>query len=127
MALTQQEMDSLEAMSPEDLVKLLGLIREAKALYGYRDGMSMPPSAVAKMTEVVGDKLMKEIVHDLRSGRAEPGWFKPTGSPPPVRGSGWTKPLEHSSPSGLRYIDRAMDVQDALDKRELEKRLRGGG
>jgi hypothetical protein len=126
MALTQQELDSLAGMSPENLIKLLGLIREAKALYGYRDGMSMPPSAVAKMTEVVGDQLMKDIVKDLRKGRAEPGWFKPTGAPPVERGTGWVKPLKHSDPSGQRYVDQMMDVQDALDRRDLERRLRGG-
>jgi len=112
-------------MPREQLEKLLALIKEAKILYGHRDGMSLPPSAVAKMTEVVGDKLMKDIVHDLRSGRAEPGWFPAGKSPPIPNGGGWAKPLEHSSPSGLRYIDQAMDVQDALDKRQLEKRLKG--
>lgn len=123
MALTQTELDTLAAMSREDLLKLLGLIREARTLYAHRDGMSMPPSAVAKMTEVVGTELMKDIVKDLRKGRAEPGFLPPSG-PPPVKGGGWVKPLEHSNPSGLRYIDRAMDVQDALDRRDLQNRLR---
>jgi hypothetical protein len=60
--LSDQEKASLEAMSAEDLMKLLGLIREAKTLYGHRDGMSMPPSAVAKMTEVVGTELLHVAV-----------------------------------------------------------------
>ena len=95
-----------------------------REFYGHRDGMSMPPSAIEKMTEVVGDQLMKDIVKDLRSGRAEPG-FLPAGKSPPIpKTGGWVKPLEHSSPSGLRYIDQAMDMQDALDKRELQNRLR---
>lgn len=123
--LTDQEKQSLAGMSPEDLMKLLGLIREAMALYGHRDGMGLPPSAVAKMTEVVGTELMKDIVKDLRKGPGEPGWMKPTGSPPPVKGGGWVKPLEHGSPSGLRYIDQAMDVQDRLDRIDLAKRLKG--
>jgi hypothetical protein len=111
-------------MSREQLVQLLALIKEAKTLYGHRDGMSMPPSAVTKMTEVVDDKQMKAIVDCLRGGRAEPGFLPAGKSPPPVSGGGWVKPLDHSSPSGLRYIDRAMDVQDLLDKRELQNRLR---
>jgi hypothetical protein len=123
MALTQQELDSLAGMSPEDLVRLLALIREAKALYGHRDGMSMAPSVVKSMTDVVGDELMRDIVSDLRTV-AEPGFLSPGKSPPIPKGSGWVKPLEHSSPSGLRYIDRAMDVQDVLDKRELQQKLR---
>jgi hypothetical protein len=124
MALTQQEMDSLAGMSREDLMKLLGLLKEARILYGHRDGMSMPPSAVEKMTEVVGSELMKDIVHDLRKGRAEPGFLPAGKAPPPVKGGGWVKPLEHSSPSGLRAINEMMDVQDAIDRRELHNRLR---
>jgi hypothetical protein len=124
MALTQQEKASLEAMSPEQLVWLLGKIREAKAMFSVKG--CMPQSAMDDLMKAVPDKLCQEIVQDLRSGRSEPGWLKPTGAPPPERGSGWAKPLEHGSPSGLRYVDQLCDVQDALDKRELERRLRGG-
>lgn len=125
MALTQEEIDTLEKMPREQLVQLLQLIREARSLYGTKDGMSMSASVVKAMTDVVGDKLCADIVKDLRT-LPEPG-FLPSGKSAPIeRGSGWVKPMEHGSPSGLRYIDQAMDMQDRLDKIEREKRLRGG-
>jgi hypothetical protein len=102
---------------------LLALIREAKALHG--GGMTMSASSLKAMTDVVDDKLMQAIVKDLRT-IPEPGFLPAGKSPPPVNGGGWVKPMDHSGPSGLRYIDQAMDVQDALDKRELERRLKGG-
>jgi hypothetical protein len=123
MALSQQELDSLAAMSREQLEWLQAKIREELALHGGKGGMTMSASSLKAMTDVVGDQLMRDIVKDLRT-IPEPG-FLPAGKSAPIpNGSGWVKPLDHSSPSGLRYIDRAMDVQDALDKRELENRLR---
>lgn len=124
MALSKEEMEGLERMSHEDLGKLLAMIREARAM--FRVGGAMPSSAFEDLVKAVPDKLVREVVADLRSGRAEPGFLPPTGAPPKEKGIGWVKPLEHSSPSGLRYIDQAMDMQDRLDKIELEKRLRGG-
>jgi hypothetical protein len=109
-------------MNDEQREGLLKLVRELKAVDG---AAIMPASAVEKMTEAVGDELMRDIVKDLRSGRSEPGFLAaPTGAPAKERGSGWVKPLEHGSPSGQRAIDQMMDVQDALDKRELQNRLR---
>jgi hypothetical protein len=120
--LSDQEKQSLEAMSPEQLVWLLGKIREAKAMFSVKG--CMPQSAMDDLMKAVPDKLCQDIVKDLRT-LPEPGWMPPTKGPPPVRGSGWAKPLEHGSPSGLRYIDQAMEVQDRLDRIDLERRLRG--
>ena len=121
MALTQQELNSLAGMSKEDLMKLLGLIREARALHG--GGMTMSESTLKAMTDVVDNKLMQAIVSDLRT-IPEPGFLPSGKSPPKERGSGWTKPLEHSSPSGLRYVDQICDAFADLDKRELQNKLR---
>jgi hypothetical protein len=110
-------------MSEEQRKGLLKLIRELKAAEG---SAIMPGSATEDLVEAVGDQQVRDIVSDLRSGRAEPGWFKPTGSPPIERGSGWVKPMEPASPSGQRAIDQMMDVQDRLDRIDLERRLRGG-
>lgn len=123
MALTQREMDTLAGMSREQLELLQAKIKEELALHGGRGGMTMSASSLKAMTDVVDDKQIRDIVHDLKT-IPEPGWMKPTGSTPPVKGTGWTKPMEHSSPSGLRYIDRAMDVQDQIDRRELQNKLR---
>jgi hypothetical protein len=111
-------------MDREQLEGLSGLVRDLKAVEG---AAVMPQSAIEDMAKAVPDKLVREVVSDLRGGRVEPGWLPPTKSPPIPRGTGWVKPLEHGSPSGQRYVDQMMDVQDALDKRDLERRLRGGG
>jgi hypothetical protein len=124
MALTQDELNGIARMSQEERLRLLGLIKEARALFGG-GGMRMSAGAVKAMTDVVDDKMMRDIVKDLRTV-PEPGFLPPTKSAPVERGTGWTKPMEHGSPSGLRYIDQAMDMQDQLDKIELERRLRGG-
>jgi hypothetical protein len=123
MALTQREMDTLAAMTREQLEWLQAKIREEMALHGGRGGMTMSASSLKAMTDVVGDQLMRDIVKDLRT-IPEPGFLPAGKSPPPVKGSGWIKPMDHASPSGLRYIDRAMDVQDELDRRELQNKLR---
>jgi hypothetical protein len=64
-------------------------------------------------------------VNDLKGfGQAQPGGFLgPQKSEPRPAARSRHIPLE--SPPGLKYVDMQMDVADALDKRELEKRLRG--
>jgi hypothetical protein len=122
--LSDEEKAGLERLSPEDLVRLQALIREALTLYGTKG--CMPQSAIDNLVKAVPDKLCQEIVRDLRSGRAEPGFLPPDSSPPKERGSGWQKPTELGTPPGIKYVDQLVDVQDAIDKRDLEKRLRGG-
>jgi hypothetical protein len=120
--LTKEEMQALAGMSREDLVKMWVLIQRAKA---ERSGSGcMPQSAIKAMTDVVDDKLAREIVADLKGGRAEPGFLPPDGSPPKERGSGWQKPVPLSNPPGVAICDQLMDAQDAIDRAE---RMRGFG
>jgi hypothetical protein len=122
--LSDQEKQGLAAMSREQLAKLLALIREAKAMFG--SGV-MPQSAIKAMTDVVDDKLAREIVSDLRSGVGEPGGFLgPEKTVAKERGSGWQKPTPLEPPPGVAHCDRIADHFAALDKRDLERRLRGG-
>jgi hypothetical protein len=123
--LTKEEMQALAGMSREDLVKMWVLIQRAKA---ERSGSGcMPQSAIKAMTDVVDDKLAREIVSDLRSGVGEPGGFLgPEKTVPKERGSGWINPTPLTPPSGVEHCDRIAEHFAALDKRELEKRLRGG-
>jgi hypothetical protein len=120
--LSDQETQMLAGLSQEELLRLWVKVRQARA---ERLGC-MPPSAVQDLVKAVGDQQVRDIVNDLKGGRSEPGFLPPTKSPPVARGSGWAKPLEHGSPSGLRYVDQMCDVQDRLDKRDLERRFRGG-
>jgi hypothetical protein len=125
MMLTKAELDGLAAMPRDQLVKLLEMIREARALFSVQG--CMPQSAMDDLARAVPDKLCQEIVADLRGfGRAQPGGFlgptEPSGQV--RRASGGETPLE--PPPGVKWIDQMVDVQDALDKRDLEKRLRGG-
>lgn len=127
--LTKEELDGIAAMSQEERLRLLALIKEARALFGAQ-GMGMSASAVKAMTDVVDDKQMHQIVQEHRSGRAEPGWVKPGEKVQVPRGSGWAKPVDLGSPSSIRYIDQMCDVQDAIDKAERAKGLGaafGGG
>ena len=119
--LSDQEKQGLAALSHQQLAKLLALIREAKAMFG--SGV-MPQSAIKAMTDVVDDKLAREIVSDLRSGVGEPGGFLgPEKTVAKEKGSGWQAPSPLESPPGVAICDQMMDVQDALDKRDLERRF----
>jgi hypothetical protein len=111
-----------QAMSHQQLAKLLALIREAKAMFG--SGV-MPRSAIKAMTDVVDDKLAREIVSDLRSGVGEPGGFLgPEKTVAKEKGSGWRNPTPLEPPPGVAICDQLMDTQDAIDRAE---RMRGFG
>jgi hypothetical protein len=116
----------VDELGKEELGLLLELVRaERMKLSGC-----MPPSAVQSLVDAVGDQQVRDIVHDLRTV-SEPGGFLPSKSGPSSgtavrkeRSSGWQNPPELEVPPGLKYVDQMIDVQDALDRRDLEKRLR---
>jgi hypothetical protein len=110
--------DLLETLPKEMLEQLMELMKIEKA----RAAGWMPQSAVTAMTDVVGDQQMADIVNDLRKLPERSGFLPPTGAPTEGRKSYIERPpLE--PPPGIKYIDQALDVQDALDKRDLERRL----
>jgi hypothetical protein len=117
--LTKEELDGIAAMSQEERLRLLALIKEARALFGAK-GMGMSASAVKAMTDVVDDKQMRDIVSDLKGGRAEPGFLPPTGKPEERR-LGPVKALPLEGRRDIRWIDQMCDVQDAIDKAERAK------
>ena len=120
--LSPEEREGLERLSHEDLAKLLGLIREARAM--FRVGGAMPSSAFEDLVKAVPDKLVREVVADLKGGRAEPGWLPPPKPKGPEERRGPAKEVPLGSPPGLRWIDQMVDVQDARDRAE---RLKGFG
>jgi hypothetical protein len=71
--LTKEELDGLAQMPREQLVKLLSMIREAKALFTVQG--CVPQSAMDDLVRNVGDQQVRDIVRDLRSGPGEPGGF----------------------------------------------------
>jgi hypothetical protein len=129
--LTQNQLERLARLvrlapyfNQEQLEGLSKLVRDLKAA---ESAGVMPQSAIPPMVDAVGDRQMRDIVADLRGfGQAQPGGFLgPTTKSEPRQALRATHiPLE--PPPGVRICDEMMDVQDALDKRELEKRLRGG-
>lgn len=119
----------LEELPKEMLEQLMELVKMEKAKAGGQCG-AMPQSAVQSLVDCVGDQQVRDIVNDLRTV-SEPGGFLPSKSGPSSgtavpkeRGSGWKNPPPLEPPAGIKYIDQALDVQDALDRRDLEKRLR---
>ena len=63
----------LEQLPKEMLAQLMEVVKMEKA----KARSVMPQSAVTAMTDVVDDKLMREIVQDQRKGVSEPGGFLP--------------------------------------------------
>jgi hypothetical protein len=71
------------------------------------------------MARAVGDDLVRSVVEDNRGSRA------PSSPAEPVkRGTGWSDPVPLKPQPGIDIIDAMVDQQDALDKAELEARLR---
>jgi hypothetical protein len=120
--LSDEEKAGIARLDRDQLEGLLALIRKAKAMFGTG---AMPMSAVEDLVKAVPDEQVRAIVHDLRGGRAQPGGLiEGTSGGPVVRGTGWAE-RKLESPPGVAICDQMMDVQDALDKRELRERLGG--
>src|SRR5215831_13557820 len=113
-----------ERLPPTEWIGLARCLRELKASASV--GV-MPASAVRAMTDVVDDRLMADIVNDNRHGVPVPsGLAGPSTASGVVKATGWQNPVPLESPPGIQYIDQMIDVQDALDRRELERKLKGG-
>jgi hypothetical protein len=82
--------------------------------------LSMPPSAIRAMVDACPDSLMRAIVEEDRS---RPSSFSliEDDRPPPLNVA---VERELKPPAGVAACDRMMDVADALDRRELERKLR---
>jgi hypothetical protein len=119
--LSIEERQALAGLSREELVRLWVLIQQVKA---ERIG-GMPQSAIADLVKAVPDRLVREIVSDLRT-IPEPGFLPAQPAPSPEARRGPVKALPLEPPSGVAHADRIADHFAALDRRDLEKRLRGG-
>ena len=97
--------------------------------YDPTEGFRLPASAAKAMAAIVPDPKPGPGFNAHAHAQTKPGvpgGFGPPNTEPakPVeRGSGWTEPRPLEGPSGLRYVDQQIDVQDAIDRRELERKL----
>ena len=64
--------------------------------------------------------LLGMLLAIIRRGVAPP---KPAETKVIPSEKGWITPAPLESPPGVKIIDQMMDVQDALDKRDLAKKL----
>lgn len=100
--------------------------------YDPTEGFRLPASAAREMSRIVPDPPKGGGFNAHSHAQTKvgvPGGFgeppKSTGAKPVERGSGWLEPAKLESPPGLRYVDQQIDVQDAIDKRDLARRLGG--
>jgi hypothetical protein len=107
----------LETLPKEMLEQLMEWVKIEKA----RAAGWMPQSAVTAMTDVVGDQQMRDIVRDLRKLPERSGFLPAAGGPPAEGRKSYIARPELEPPPGVKICDQMMDVQDALDKRDLER------
>jgi hypothetical protein len=73
----------------------------------------------------VGTDVVRTLVSDFRRGPAQPSSIATKPQVPPAQPLGWREPTPLGPPPGTEFCDRLMDHQDKLDRRDLERRLRG--
>jgi hypothetical protein len=91
--------------------------------------IAMPKSAVSAMAAAAPDKLMA----DLRADALKPNPVTQSvaqltpdrggGRVQIERGTGWAAPNPMTPPAGVALCDRLVDMQDAIDKADLQRRL----
>jgi hypothetical protein len=95
--------------------------------YDPTEGFRLPASAAQAMAAIVPDA--KDVggfdPHAWAQTKvAERGGFgAPEKREPVEKKLAWLNRTPLSSPPGVKICDQMMDVQDALDKRDLERRL----
>jgi hypothetical protein len=71
--------------------------------------------------------VVRAIVMDNRNFSNSTSLLPPKPGPQaePQRGNGWATPTPLGPPPGVALCDRMVDQQDRIDRRELERRLKG--
>jgi hypothetical protein len=79
-----------------------------------------------RMTLAAPTSVTQDIVRDNRHTSHSTSLIPPKRSQPegPSKGSGWAEPQPLRPPEGIALVDKLCDAQDALDRRELERKLR---
>ena len=74
-----------------------------------------------KMLKATPDSLMRDLAQDARRSSAPSSMIPPKPVAPVVRGNGWVDQTPLTLPAGIGIIDRMVDAQDALDRRQRER------
>jgi hypothetical protein len=112
--------DLLEELPKEMLEQLMELVKIEKA----KAAGWMPQSAVTAMTDKVDDKLMRDIVHDLRKLPERSGFLPADGAAPMQQRKSYIARPELEPPPGVKHIDRIAESFAELDKVEAQRRWR---
>jgi hypothetical protein len=87
---------------------------------------TMSPGTWAELAAAVPGGLVRSVVGDFRAGPALPK-SQADGAPKPKGTGGFVEAVPLGPPPGVELCDQMLDVQDAVDRLALAKRLGGGG
>lgn len=103
---------SIEDRAMEELARLKGI-----SVTQLRMQMAAP-------TDVI-QAIVRDNRHMSHSTSLLPPKTAPQGEA--AKGSGWATPQPLASPPGIALVDKLCDAQDAIDRRDRERKLKGEG
>jgi ribosomal protein L29 len=107
--------------------------REPRAPIDYTAGASMDRETRRELAKAFPDSLVRDLRADAFKPNPVTGVSQAQLTPQRndrvqiQRDSGWVEPNPLSAPPGVPIMDRLMDMQDAIDKADLQRRLAGAG
>jgi hypothetical protein len=96
----------------------------------YTSRASMGAETMRDLASAIPDSLARDLRADLARGnpvtQSPAQLVKGGGERVQIeRGTGWAAPNPITPPAGVPIMDRLMDMQDAIDKADLQRRLAG--
>jgi predicted XRE-type DNA-binding protein len=106
--------------------------REPYAPIDYTAGATMDRETKRDLARAIPDDLARDLRADLARGNPinqSVAQLTPDRGRAQVeiRGSGWANPNPLTTPAGLDICDRLVDMQDKIDKADLQRRLARSG
>jgi hypothetical protein len=129
MAQLQKQLADLSAKLEAMGKPVTPMPREPYQPRDYTARASMDAETKRELAKAIPDDLARDLRADLARGNpitqsaAQLTPDRGSGGVQIQRGSGWAEPNPLSAPPGVPIMDRLMDMQDAIDKRDLERRL----
>jgi hypothetical protein len=92
------------------------------------DRASMSKETMAEFAKAIPEELAADLRADLARGnplQQSPAQLTPDrgGGRGEIRGTGWAAERKIESPPGISLADRLMDMQDQIDRADLQRRL----